>query len=75
MSSPIDPRRLYEFESRWLEHGGGPADQIRSEFGLSVPEFFVTLQNSLEVAPPADVPPARIDRMRAVSRKRLWLER
>lgn len=70
---PDDHERMVEFELRWYSLGGGPAADIRSEFGVGEADFFRELDAALVSAPPRGVPMAVIDDMKRVVRRRIWL--
>jgi hypothetical protein len=64
--------RRISFEYRWLYSGGGPAEEIRTQFGMAPCEFFRQLLGDLE-EPPAPLRPALVEAVSAVARRRLWL--
>ncbi len=66
---------LIGFELGWFQHGGGPAEKIREEFGVGAVEFFTQLRSRLDEIPDNSMSPHVIEEMKAVCRKRLWLAR
>ena len=75
-TDPTDPSEtdlaMVAFLRRWYVYGGGRAEDILVEFGLTPHEFFgrvkVLLENGVRVTDRALVEP-----MLTVCRKRLWL--
>ncbi|MBJ7290394.1 hypothetical protein [Williamsia sp.] len=66
---------LIGFELGWFQHGGGPAEQIREQFGLGDVEFFTRLRSRLDESADGSMPAHVVEQMKAVCRKRLWLAR
>ncbi|ANS27943.1 hypothetical protein WSS_A41720 [Rhodococcus opacus M213] len=64
---------MVDFERRWYRHGGGPADDIRTEFGLPATTFFRRLEDLLETDPPDTITQSEASKMLRVCRRRLWL--
>lgn len=46
---PADHARLVEFAEQWYPFGGGSAEDIFVEFGLTVDAFFERLSDALDV--------------------------
>ncbi|ANS26292.1 DUF3263 domain-containing protein [Rhodococcus opacus] len=69
-----DTAELVDFERRWYRLGGGPADDIETEFGLPPATFFRRLEDLLETDPPETLTPSEASAMLRVCRRRLWLD-
>jgi hypothetical protein len=72
-SSLADDAALIDFGQRWYPFGGGAAESIFVEFGLSSGEFFGRLQKLLKGPTQNGMDPAVVADMLTVCRKRLWL--
>ncbi|MFC9549788.1 DUF3263 domain-containing protein [Rhodococcus sp. NPDC056960] len=70
----MDTADLVDFERRWYRHGGGPADDIETEFGLPATAFFRRLGDLLETDPPDTLTRSEASAMLRVCRRRLWLD-
>jgi hypothetical protein len=70
---PDDHDRMVQFELRWYSLGGGPATEIRAEFGVGEADFFRELGVVLSGPPPRGLPLGVVDDMKRVVRRRLWL--
>ena len=46
--APADHARLLEFAERWYPFGGGSAEDIFVEFGLTVDAYFERLSDALD---------------------------
>ncbi|GGF34144.1 hypothetical protein [Williamsia phyllosphaerae] len=66
---------LIGFELGWFQHGGGPAEKIREQFGLGDVEFFTRLRSRLDESADGSMSVQVVEQMKAVCRKRLWLAR
>lgn len=69
-----DPR--FAFAVRWAPHGGGNADDIREQFGSTVPDFFrqvLALVDAVNAEGDGRLPCVVTDRVAAVARRRVWL--
>lgn len=67
---------MFEFESRWYRLGGGPSEEIYSQFGMSDRAFFEQLHTLVDSDEALDrLGPRDAEVMRAVIRRRLWLAR
>ncbi|MGU3437462.1 hypothetical protein ACNHUS_31185 [Actinomycetes bacterium M1A6_2h] len=71
--SLADDAALIDFGQRWYPFGGGAAESIFVEFGLSSSEFFSRLQKLLTGQLHRGMDPAVVSDMLTVCRKRLWL--
>ncbi|GCE43657.1 DUF3263 domain-containing protein [Rhodococcus sp. USK10] len=69
------PMEMIAFERRWYRLGGGPADAIRTEFGLPPAIFFRRLEDFLETDRPDTITPSEASEMLRVCRRRLWLDK
>lgn len=79
MSAPAAPASsppvaaMMGWALRWVDHGGGPADEIGDRFHLTPQQYFTTLLTALDHSPPAPIHPAVAVKLRQVARTRLWL--
>jgi hypothetical protein len=72
-STEVRDEDLLEFELRWFEHGGGPAEEIAVAFGMTPQEFFGRILAFVEHNPPAPYRATVVEAIKSVARKRLWL--
>ncbi|WP_188545186.1 DUF3263 domain-containing protein [Rhodococcoides trifolii] len=72
-TSLADGAALLDFGQRWYPFGGGAAESIFVEFGLSSSEFFGRLRTLLTGPSSRGMDPAVVADMLTVCRKRLWL--
>lgn len=66
---------MLDFARYWAPYGGGPAEDIMVQFGLTSTQFFTRLQLLLEPGTlPASFDADTRDELLAGCRRRLWLE-
>lgn len=66
-----DKDRAIEFARRWAPGGGGSAEDIFVQFGVSEPVFFTRLAYFLDTSPSGTVPPDTLAILRAMCEQRL----
>ncbi|MFZ2177890.1 MAG: hypothetical protein WAW17_28470 [Rhodococcus sp. (in: high G+C Gram-positive bacteria)] len=64
---------LVEFAVRWRHYGGGPDDEIYTHFGLTPTEYFERVLRHLDAENPGELSDPTVEKIRQVSRHRMWL--
>lgn len=64
---------LVDYAFRWYVHGGGPEWEIRTLFGIDVPEFFAEVVHRLNRFRPEMITQTQAASMKSVARKRIWI--
>lgn len=72
---PFEPPAfaIIDFALKWYRHGGGSAELIHDEFGLTPIRYFTILLWHLATDPPTPIRPDVIDAISSVARRRVWL--
>lgn len=68
---PADQAELLDFAQRWYPYGGGTAEDILVEFGISAHEYFRRLSEIIDSVQPADPDAAAYAAMKSVATDRL----
>lgn len=68
---PVDQAELLDFALRWYPYGGGTAEDILVEFGISEHEYFRRLSLIIDSLQPADPDAAAYAAMKSVVTDRL----
>lgn len=73
-------RAMIDFALRWVNHGGGPDDEIRSAFAMSTQDYYRTVLVILDRDPGSvfgefGLSPVMVTRIKAIARRRIWFTR
>lgn len=72
-------RAMIDFALRWVNHGGGPDDEIRSAFAMSTQDYRTVLEilnrDPGSVFGEFGLSPVMVTRIKAIARRRIWLTR
>ncbi|MGV8874494.1 MAG: DUF3263 domain-containing protein [Rhodococcus sp. (in: high G+C Gram-positive bacteria)] len=67
--------RMLAFAVKWMPYGGGPSAEILVDFGIAPRTYFTTLRDLLEDSDSLiELERSRIDSLREVCRRRIWLD-
>lgn len=69
---------MIDYAVRWVNHGGGPEDDILTRFGVTAREFYRTVLDILERDPGRTfgefgLSPVMVTRIKAIARRRIWI--
>lgn len=69
---------MIDYALRWVNHGGGPEDDIATRFEMAAREFYRAVLNVLDRDPGRvfgefGLSPVMVTRIKAVARRRIWI--
>ncbi|WP_143545794.1 hypothetical protein [Rhodococcus sp. 14-2470-1a] len=69
---------MIDYALRWVNHGGGPEEDIHTRFDTTAREFYRTVLDILERDPGRTfgefgLSPVMVTRSKAVARRRIWI--
>ncbi|AYJ50294.1 DUF3263 domain-containing protein [Rhodococcus sp. P1Y] len=71
-------RAMIDYALRWVNHGGGPDEDIYTHFDMTAREFYRGVIEILDRDPGSafgrfGLSPIMVTRMKAVARRRIWM--
>ncbi|WP_338893556.1 DUF3263 domain-containing protein [Rhodococcus sovatensis] len=69
---------MIDYALRWVNHGGGPEEDIETRFGIAAREFHRAVIEILDREPGSvfghlGLSPVMVTRIKAIARRRIWV--